>query len=54
MRCFIEGGANFNRIDKRFNVFNLPVTDSPGARTKKWLILRASLTYLVESRDLFF
>ena len=27
---------------------------SLGARTKKWLISRPSLTHLVESRDLFF
>ena len=27
---------------------------SPGARTKKWLILGVSLTHLVELRDLFF
>ena len=28
--------------------------NSPGARTKKWLIIGVSLTHLVESRDLFF
>ena len=27
--------------------------NSPGARTKKWLILGVSLSHLVESRDLF-
>ena len=32
----------------------LTVITSPGARTKKWLILGVSLTHLVESRHLFF
>ena len=42
--------ASRSKIKIEFQGFSY----GPGARTKKWLILRVSLTHLVESNDLFF